>query len=191
MKSISADLTAALAAGTVVIVTLVRIEFASGTVALNSSTWTFDYDGDTYRGAYGLGTITPIDDHPGELPGVQLRLDQPDTANLSVALDADDEVQGAVVEILTAFLDRTTMQVVEVERGWLGSADTTQITEDGESCFVTLTCESKGVDLLKGNPLLYNDADQQTLVPGDRAFEFAVSDSDKNVAWPLRDYFFK
>lgn len=191
MRTISGALTSALAAGHAVLVTLVRIQFPSGDVALNSSNWDLVYDGVTYRGAYGLGSISPVEDKSGELPGIQLEMQRIDSAAVALALDEADEVQGSVVTIRTAFLDTTTYQIVAAEIDWIGYADTMTLSEDGASGTVGLTAESKGVDLLRGSPLLYSDADQQSLVPGDRAFEYIASQTDQPVVWPSRDWFTK
>lgn len=191
MKSLSADVLTALAASEVVLVTLVRIVFPGTTIALNSSTWHIPHGGTTYQGAAGLGAVAAIVDKPGELPGIQLELQNVDSAHISLALDDADQVQGSAVTISTAILNRTTYAVLHVETDWTGTADTMAITEDGERGAITLTCESKGVDLLKGNPLTYSDADQQSLVPGDRIFEYIAQQADKPVVWPTRDHYFR
>lgn len=191
MKSLSAPVLAALAASNVVLVRLVKLEFPGGTIGLNTSNATFDYGGTTYQGAAGLGSQSAITDKPGEIPGIQLELHRVDSTYLALALDDADQVQGAPVTIFTAILDMDTYQIRHVETDWVGYADTMPISEDGVQGSIVLTCESKAVDLLRGNPLVYNDADQQSLVPGDRIFEYVASQTDKPVEWPLRDYFYR
>jgi hypothetical protein len=191
MRSISAAAVTALAAGHAVIVSLVKLAFPSGTIALNSSTHNLTYDGNTYLAASGLGKISPITERPGEMPGVQLELLQIDSAMISLALDDADQVQGTLVTISTAILDSTTYQIVEVEVDWVGYADKMTIVEDGEKATIGMTAESKAVDLLRGQSLLYTDADQKALYPADEAFEYVVSQSDQPVVWPTREWFFK
>jgi hypothetical protein len=191
VKSLSAGLTAAAAAASVVAVTLVKIEFPSGTVALNSSNWTFTVSGTTYTGANGLGSISPITDQGGELPGLQLELGWVSSSLLALALDDANEVQGAVVTISTLLLDATTYAQVGVVVDWIGYADRMDIAEDGDRCAVSLSCESKGVDLIRGNPLTYNDADQQLLYPGDLGFQYVTSQTDQPVVWPSREHFLR
>lgn len=191
MKSLPAPVLAALAASEVVLVTLVKLEFPSGTICLNSSNWNIDHGGDTYKGAFGLGTISPIADSPGEIPGIQLELTRVDSAYIALALDDADEVQGSAVTISTAIFDTATYTVLHVETDWTGYADTMAIAEDGETCGISMSCESKAVDLLRGNPLTYSDADQQSLVPGDTYFEFVADQADKPVIWPAREFFLR
>lgn len=191
MRTLDPAVEAAFASGTVVLATLVKIEFPSATRCLNSSSWDLVWGADTYLGAEGLGEISPIDDRPGELPGVQLTMHGVDSTLVAVALDEIDEVQGSLVTISTAIIDSTTHQILDVEVDWIGYADTTPMSEDGEQASIALTAESKGVDLLRGNPLVYSDADQKSLYPADRAFEYVVSQADQPVVWPKREWFFK
>lgn len=192
MRSISGALTTALASGHVVLATLVKIEFTSGTIALNSSTHALTYDGTTYAGVGGgFGSISPIEDRPGDLPGLQFQLHRMDATYIGVALDSADEVQGAVVNVYTAVIDSTTYAIVDALLDWSGYADTMSISEDGETASIVLTAESKAVDLLRGNPLVYSDADQQSLVPGDLYFQYVAAQSDQPVVWPSREWFYK
>lgn len=191
MRSLAAGVTTAFASGHVVLVTFVKIDFPSGTIALNSSNWTFTHGGTTYLGASGLGAIAPINDQPGELPGVQLELQQVDSSMIALALDDADEVQGSLVTISTAVIDSTTYQIIDLVTDWIGYADKMLISEDGAKASIGMTAESKGVDLLRGNPLVYSDGDQKSLYPTDRAFEYVASQVDQPVIWPQREWFYK
>lgn len=191
MRSVSPAVAAAFASGHVVLATLVKMDFPGGAIALNSSNHTLDWDGVSYLAAAGLGSISPIAAAPGELPGVQLELQNVDASYIALALDDADQVQGSPVTISTAIIDSGSYQVLDVEVDWRGYADKMVISEDGERAGIGMTCESKGVDLLRGNPLTYSDGDQQSLYPGDRVFEYVVAQADQPVVWPQREWFFK
>lgn len=188
MRTLTPAAIAALAASEVFFVTLVRIDFPSGTIALNDSSYHLTWGGVTYLAAAGLGEISPTEDKPGEVTGANLELIRVDANYIGLALDDADEVQGSPVAIYTAVLN-SALQIVDVVLDWAGYADTMPISEDGEHASIGLTAESKAVDLLRGSPLLYNDPDQQSLYPGDRFFEYVVSQSDKPVVWPTREWF--
>lgn len=191
MKAFAAPVLAALAAGEVAMVRLIAMQFPSGTIALNTSNWDFVHAGTTYRGAYGLGTISVINDTPGEVQGLQFELHGIDTGKVSLALDEADEVQGTLVTLRTAIIDLANYQILDAPIDWRGRADTMPIVEDGETAAIRCTVESKAVDLLRGNPLTYSDGDQQALHPGDRAFEMVVGQTDKPVVWPAKEFFYK
>jgi hypothetical protein len=191
VKSLPADLLTLLASGEVGLATLVKLDFDSGTITLNTSNRTLSYGGDDYLGAAGLGTIEPITDSPGELPGLRLELQRVDSTYITLALDEADEVQGAEVTTYTAFVRLSDGVVVHTELDWTGYGDVMTIAEDGNTCTISMTAESKGVDLLRGNPLLYSDGDQKSLVPGDRVFEYVPSQEGQVVQWPTREALMK
>lgn len=191
MRSLAAGVTTAFAATEVVLVTLVKLAFSSGTIALSDSTYSIAWGGDTYLAAAGLGEISVIEDKPTDIAGLKLELLQVDSAHIALALDDAVVVQGAEVTIRTAVLDATTHQVIDVVTDWTGYCDTMTIVEDGRTASIVVTAESKAVDLLRGTPLTYSDGDQQSLVPGDRYFEYVVSQSDKPMVWPSKGFFYQ
>lgn len=191
MRALDAGVTAAFASGEVALVTLVKLEFPSGTICLNSSTYDLAFGGDTYLAAYGLGRVSAVTDKPGDVGGLQLEIIKVDATMVALALDDADEVQGSVVTLRTAVLDSTTHQIIDAPLDWVGYADTMSIGEDGKTASIGVTAESKAVDLLRGNPLVYNDPDQQSLTSGDRYFEYVVSQADQPVVWPSRQWFFQ
>ena len=191
MKTLSSPVLAAIASGAVVVVQLLELEFASGTQRLNSSNWHLFYGGNTYTGAYGLGSVSAITDQPGEVQGITLALSAGESIRIALALDDDDEVQGAVCRIRTALISTTDYTVLDAPVDWVGTCDTMSIGEDGQQAEIRVTAESNAVDLLRGTPATYSDADQKALYPGDKAFEYVVSQIDQPVIWPSREFFYK
>ena len=190
MRTLAAETLTALTQPSVPLVQLVHLAFPGGAVALNSSTWDLVWGGVTYRGAYGLGQIGSIDDAPGEVKGLQFTLAGVAAAWVSVALDDADEWQGVPITIRTAILDAD-YQVVDAPVEWVGTGDTMTLEEDGETCVITATAESSAVDLLRGHPLTWSDADQRSLYPTDRAFEYVASQADQPVVWPAKEFFYR
>ena len=191
MKTLAAPVLAAIAGGSVALVQLVRIQFTSGDVLLNASNWDLAWDSLTYQGAYGLGSISPVTDQPGQVQGITMSLDGGDPLRIALALDSADEVQGAVVTLRTALVETSTYTILDAPIDWLGKCDTMGISEDGQSAAVSVSAESKAVDLLRGTPSTYSDADQQAAFSGDLAFQYFVSQIDQPVVWPSREYFLK
>lgn len=193
MRTLAAPVLALLAAGQVGVVQLVLIEFPSGDVALNSSNYDLVWDGVLYKGAFGLGAVSPIADSAGEVKGITLELLSADSASLSLALDAADEVQGAPATIRSALIEDTAGGIVvrDAPIDFTGRCDRMTIAEDGQTCAVSVSVESAAVDMLRGNASTYSDADQRALYTGDRAFEHIVAQADKRDVWPAREYFFK
>ncbi len=191
MKTYSSPVLSALASGSVALAQLVRIEFDSGDILLNTSNWHLTWDALAYQGAYGLGSIAPIVDQPGEVQGITLTMSGGDPLRIALALDGSDEVQGAVVTLRTALIETTDYTVLDAPIDWVGKCDTMGISEDGAQASVSVSAESKAVDLLRGNPSTYSDGDQQALFAGDLAFAYVVDQVDKPVVWPSREFFFQ
>lgn len=191
MRSLSAPTLAALAQPEVPLVQLILLQFPGGTVALNSSNWNIVWGGHTYLGASGLGEIAAIEDGAGEVKGLQFTLSGVSAASVSLALDDSGEWPGTPITIRTAVLDAATGQVVDAPLDWVGRGDTMGLSEDGATCRVTATAESTAVDLLRGSPLTTSHADQQSVSPTDRAFEFVAKQADQPVVWPAKEWFYK
>lgn len=192
MKVFEADVLAALAAGEVVLVQLVYLDFPSGAIALNSSNWNLVWDGVTYLGAAGLGSVSSVRDSAGgSVQGITLELAASDSAMVSLALDGSNEVQDSPVTVRTAILDTSTYQILDAPIDFTGRCDVMSISGARGSEVISVSVESSAVDLLRGNPLTYSDADQQALYPGDLAFEYVVDQADKPVIWPSREFFYQ
>jgi hypothetical protein len=164
------------------------MQFPGLPIALNSSNADFDFGGVTYRGAAGLGAVSPIEDSPGEVKGLQLTLSGVPAEYLSLALDDAAAVQGTPLTIRLAIFS-SSGQIIDAPIDWAGRLDTMVIEQTGETCSIAVTAESSAVDLLRGTSLTTSDSDQRFLYPGDRAFEYVASQSGQPVVWPTKQLF--
>jgi hypothetical protein len=188
---LNATAKAALAQGNVNLVQLLRLNFPNGeVVALNSSNIDFTHLGTVYKGAFGLGSISEIQDSPGEIKGIQFTLNGGSADLIAVALDDSKQWQGTSVEIRTAVLNDQ-YQIVDAPLAWSGLGDVMSIAEEDNTTVIQATAESSAVDFMRGDPLVYNHADQQVLYPGDLGFNLILSQVDKQVVWPSRSWFHK
>lgn len=190
MQALDAPTLAALQQDIVPICQLVLMRLPGGDIALNTSNWDLVWDGITYRGAAGLGSIGEITDGSGEVRGLQFELSGASSSDIALALDAADSFQGSAVIVRTAILDATTYAIVAAPIEWSGYGDTFAISEDGERAAVAVTAESDQVDLLRGRPLTASDADHQSVYPGDRFCEYRQSQIGQPVVWPSKEFFY-
>lgn len=190
MKALSAPALAALASGSIGIVQLVALDFAVP-IYLNTGTWDLTFGGNVYKGAYGLGSISAVQDKPGEISGISLELAAGSPAIIALALDGADEVQGTVCTIRTAIIDTNNYQILDAPVEWAGTLDTMSIGEDGTTAVVSVSAESKAVDLLRGTPRMYTDEEQTLINPTDRCFKYVVDQADKPLIWPSRSYYYQ
>ena len=192
MKTFSTDVVNALNSSAVALVQLIELSFAVSPIYLNTSTWTLTHEGKTYLGADGLGSISAVTDQPGEVQGLEFELFA-DAAHVSLALDASDTVQGTPCAILSAIVgvNENSYTVLDTLVDWTGYLDTMTITEDGAKAVVKVTAESRAVDLLHGNNWTYTDADQRLVDASDGSFSFVISQTDKPVVWPAKEFYYK
>jgi hypothetical protein len=179
-----------LSSSTVNVVQLLLLQFSSSAVALNTSNYDFEWEGVTYKGAYGLGSISEIQDSPGEIKGIQFTLNGGSADLIALALDDAKQWQGTAVEIRTAVLNDE-YQIVDAPLAWSGLGDVMSIAEEDSTTVIQATAESSAVDFMRGDPLVYNHADQQVLYPGDLGFNLILSQVEKQVVWPSRSWFHK
>lgn len=190
MINLSSEATAALSSSTVNMVQLIKMDFPTTTLALNTSNFNITYDGIEYLGAYGLGSINEVEDSPGEIKGLQFTLNAGAADTISLALDEAGIWQGTPITIRTAILNND-FQVVSAVVSWKGSGDTLSIQEDGNIAAVQVTAESEAVDFMRGHKLTFNHSDQQMLYPEDLGFEYLDSQVNSQVVWPAKEWFKK
>jgi hypothetical protein len=191
MKSISASATTALESPSLGFAQLVAMEFSGSPIYLNSTAFDLPSAGTTYLAAQGLGRISPITDQPGQINGVELSLSGTSTAMISLALDSADIVQGTPLTIRNAIVSTSTFKVLDAPILWSGYLDTMSIQADGETRTISVTAESRMVDLMRGSPWYYTDADQRIVNANDASFSFVLDQIDKPVIWPARAYYLK
>ena len=190
MKVLTTALATALSNKTVPLVQLVKFEFGNNVLGLNTSNFTIDWGGVSYAGAAGLGTISPVDDSPGEIKGITLTLNGAPAEMVALALDSSDEWQGAPVTVYTAVLDEN-YKIAGVTLDWSGFGDVMSIAEDGEKCTIAATAESSAVNLLRSTVLHYSAADQSAIDATDLGFNMVTDKSDEPVVWPAKEWFYK
>ena len=196
MRAISTSAQSAIASSGLGVVTLVLMAFKTPEdvdipIALNTSNWDLVWEGVTYKGAYGLGSIDTITDKPGEVQGIKLEMISPDSSSISLALDDADIVQGTPLTIRTALIDLDTYQILDAPLEWAGKLDTMSISDNGEQSVISVTAESKAVDLLRGEVFYYSDADQRTINPNDGSFSYVLDQIDKAIVWPAKAFYYQ
>lgn len=192
MRTFGSSTLAALAGSSVGIAQLIEIELdAPG--YLNTSGWDLSWEGNTYLGIHGAGQIDTIEQTPGEVTGLTFALPAIVTDDLATAMLGMP--MGRTFRLKTAIFDPVTFQVIDAVLEWEGRIDVPQIVENvsdtapGGSSLVQISVEHIGIDLMRAGNLLYSNADQQRLYPGDKSFEYVVAQANANIVWPSASYF--
>ena len=157
-------------------------QFATGWVRIWSGLGSVNWNGQTWAGAgslLGLGGI----DETGEvvaggtavsLSGVPLDL---------VSLAIDEARQGLPGRIWLALLTPEQEVIADPVQAFSGRLDVPELQEDGETCRITISYESRLIDLGVARSWRYTHESQQVLHPGDRGFEHVTAIQDREITW--------
>lgn len=188
MRSLTTAGAAALTGQIIAMTILVEMDLTSQ-LLLNTSSLTLTINNLTYSGVGGLGQIDAITETPGDFPKVRFTLAgvQP----TSIALALSEPVQGKAVRIKQALFDPASGALLDTRLRYSGYLDVMAITDGRDSAAISVTSETAMLDLLRPANLLFNDADQQALNPGDLFFQYVNDQVEQKIVWPSAAYFRK
>lgn len=142
-----------------------------GDLVWNSQTWT------------GTGTLLSISDiqetSDGSAQGITATLSGVPSALISIALQ--DVRQGASGKIWLGFFNNGIIDdpILLFE----GRLDVPVINESGETASISISYESRLIDLQRQREHLYTDKDQQGLFAGDLGCQFVTSIQEITLNW--------
>lgn len=163
------------------VITMLKLEYDSGTVATHSGVGTITYDGDEYLGNAGLAEISEIqEDSELTAAGVKVALSGVDTTNISTALN--ENYQGRRATIFLALLDSDDQIIDDPVVIFRGRMDTAKITI-GAQGKLEQEIQNAMADWERPRVRRYNNPDQQAKYPGDKGMEFVEQAVEKEIFW--------
>lgn len=94
-----------------------------------------------------------------------------------------DAQQGLPGKMWVALVAADGTIVADPVQGFAGRLDVPTITDGAETCTITISYESRLIDLNTPRELRYTHEAQQQLYPGDLGFEYVTSIQDKDLQW--------
>lgn len=157
----------------------VELQFDSGTVRLWNGYGDLAFGGNTYSGTGQLLSISQVEEN-AEIgaKGVSMVLSGLNSTILSYALN--ENYQYRIVNIYVGSIASGTASAY---KAFSGRMDVMSISEDGESCTITLTAESRLIDLERPRVRRWTSEDQKALYPGDLGFDFVNSLQEAEIKW--------
>jgi hypothetical protein len=129
-----------------------------------------------------MGSIAPIEEGATvEARGTTLSLTGIDITLLGDALT--DVRQGLPVTVWFALFDETLALIPNPVIAFQGRMDQPTISHDGQTCTLSINCESRLMDLNVAAERRYTNEDQQRDYPGDRGMEFVNSIQEVTIYW--------
>lgn len=182
MRDLDVDLEAEIAEPRLRPIILYQGEFSTGTLYLWSGYGDLVWNGDTYTGAGTFLGVSAIEEtSETKAMGASVSLSGVSLTALSIVLQTVRI--GNVGSLYFACLDDANALVGEPTLLFQGTADVPSINDSGDSCDISLSYESKLIELTRAKGKRFTDAAQQGLYPGDLGFAYVNWLQSRDIVW--------
>ena len=181
-RDISAGVQSAISATEVQPIILFEGSFASGTVYVWSGYGDLVWDGDTYLGVGTLGAISNVSE-ASEISAKGITVSMSGIPSSLISLVLGDVRQGAVGKVHMGFLNSSGVVIDDPILMFEGKLDVPSIQEGGDTSTITLSYESRLIDLQRAREGRYTNEDQLRAFPGDLGCAFVASLQEKIINW--------
>lgn len=182
MREITPAMLAALRAPTVAPIMFLSLTTISGPCRMWTGLGIIEWDGVPW---YGGGTLLGIDGIAEtseiEASGITLSLSG---VGLDILRASESEMRpGQPVSLWLGALGDDGQLLSDPVLIWRGLSDVPSNSDDGSTCTISLTAESRLLDLERSRSRRYTDQDQQAVYPGDKGFAFVAALQDADFPW--------
>lgn len=182
MRDLTSGVQDAIDADQVSPILLFEAEFVSGYVRVWSGYGDLTWNSQTWNGVGILGGISNIEETSEvKAAGITVSLSGIPSQYISIALQ--DVRQGKTGKIYLGFMDNSNEVIVDPYLAFEGRLDIPSIQEDGDNSIITISYESRLIDLERSREVRYTHEEQTRLFPGDLGFEYVASMQEKEVLW--------
>jgi hypothetical protein len=166
-------------------IVLVDLDFASGPFRAWTGLGPLDWAGMSFEGVGSIGAVGEVEETI-ELRAVRLTLALSPVPQevVDIAL-AERSFRLRPARLWGVLLDAEGAFVADPFPLWAGLMDVMEVT-DGTEARISLTCESRLVDLERAEVRRYTDADQQAAYQGDRFFEYVPALQEAEIRLPVQ-----
>lgn len=160
----------------------VEIEFEDGFTRAWSGYGAIDIGGNEYLGVGTLGSIGSIaESTQNQATGLQIQLSGVPFELIASALN--EKYQGNSCNIYFGVLNEEHGVIASPYKIFSGRIDTMQVQEQQESATISLSVESRMIDLEKPRVRRYTPQDQSLNFTGDKGFDFVTTLQEAEIAW--------
>lgn len=156
--------------------------FVSGTLRLWSGLGEITWNDKTWFGAgYLLGLGSLEDSTEVAAAGTRVTLSGVDPSLVQAAIG--EARQGLPGKVWIGLLDADGASITDPVQAFAGRLDVPEITDDATRCTITISYESRLIDLTTPRNWRYTHESQQALYPGDLGLEYVAAIQDQDVTW--------
>ena len=162
-------------------VLFIDMDFDSAALRVWSGVGSISWDSKTWLGAGHMGSISTIKETESiQAETLVLKLDGISSADIAITLT--EPYQGRDVTVWLGFILNDAI-IADPQQMFSGRMDVMEIDEGPETSSISVTVESRIIDLLKQKEWRYTHEDQQVDYPGDLGLEFVVDLQNKEFRW--------
>lgn len=158
------------------------LDFASGHVRVHSGVGTITWGGFDWFGLGAFGNVTGLEEN-AELSRKTVTYTLSGVPNTLIGTVLGEDYQGRSAKVYLGLFDTTTYQLAaDPHLMDAGLMDVSNI-EEGQTCTVSITAESRIASWSRPVERRYTDAEQQGKFTGDKGLEFMSQASQKEIVW--------
>lgn len=157
-------------------------EFNSGTLRLWTGAKDITWNSQTWSAVgtfLGISVMTETSDIVAN--GVTVTLSGVDPANITLAIS--EARQGLKGRVWVAVMTDPETVIADPFQSFVGLLDVPEIKDEGESTTISITYESRLVDLQRPREFRYTHESQKILYPDDLGFEYVASIQEQEITW--------
>jgi hypothetical protein len=157
-------------------------QFASGWVRLWSGLGEITWNGQIWSGAgtlLGLGSIEETGEVVAGGTAISLSGVPLDLVQMAIA----EAQQGLAGRVWLGLRAEDGSIIADPVQAFSGRLDVPEIKDDADSCTITISYESRLIDLTVPRTWRYTHESQQVLHPGDLGFEYVTAIQDREITW--------
>jgi hypothetical protein len=158
-------------------------DFPSGVLRLWTGVHDVQWNGETWYAAGSLIGVPEVEETTEIVAsGITVSLSgiPPELVSDVIA----SVTQGSIGRVYIGLLDDTGALIVDPTLAFMGRLDVPEIRDEANTATVTVTYESRAIDMGKPTPFRLTDDFQQRRFPGDRGLEYVSTlQSGKSLFW--------
>lgn len=181
-RDLTAGMLSSIAAGTVRPVLFYQGSFSGGTVRLWTGLGSVSWNGQTWLGAGSLLGMSSIQETT-EVRAAGLTISLSGMPGSLISLALSQARQGAAGLVYLGFLDSSGAIIADPTLAFSGRLDVPEIVDSGDTCTITISYESRLIDLERARERRYTQEDQRLDYPDDDGFNQVPGLQDAVILW--------
>lgn len=170
-----------IAADNVPLLLFAELVFDSGTLRVTNAGHDMSWDGHNWTGVGQLGSIDAVQEGADlQAYGIKLALSGIPSDYVATALG--EHYQGRACRVWLAFLDSDYRVLADPVLVFSGRMDTMDV-DMGNTATITVSAESRLIDLERARVRRFNHEDQQIDYPGDLGFQYVPFMVERELLW--------